>query len=309
MIANLSILVSNNDALIGLGYTRIEVWQSVDDGNEYHEITAAIAEPAVVDSVSALNTFPMGGKTLSFILNGGAEHNITFSNTIQNWTPLQVSNRINEVLPGLTSVVGAKVRFTSGTLGRASSIEFTHSNSMYLGIPVGVTYGRDLRPTLSSGTLVYPFTDVSGLPSARYRWRFSANGSNPKSEFSAYVFGVAPPLIGAGNLSICSVSFVDLLGQPTKTKLLVTTEQNPTAVGNFVVVGPRLLELESNDLGFVQFALVRGSNVRIAIEGTDFVREFVVPNATSFNLLTAMAAAPDPFTVQTTPPFLIRRNI
>lgn len=309
MIANLTILVSNNDALMALGYTHVEVWQSLDDGNEYNEITASAAEAAVVDSVSATNTFPMGGKTISFILNGGTEYNISFNTLIVNWTPAQVAGRINEVVPGLASVVGAKVRFTSDTTGRGSSIEFTHPNSMYLGIPVGVTYGRDIRPPLQSGKLVYPFSDVSGLPSARYRWRFSADGSNPKSEFSPYVFGVAPPLVGAGNLSICSVTFVDLLGQPTKTKLLVTTEQNPMAVGNFVLVNPTILEITSDERGFIQFALVRGANVRVAIEGTDFVREFVVPNASSFNLLTTMAAAPDPFTVQTTPPFLIRRNI
>lgn len=309
MVVQLSILVANNDSLMGLGYTRIEVWQSTDDGDTYQEVTASTAQAATQDSAPAQTTFDMGGKLLKLIVNGGSEVSISFSALTQYWTPQQVVDRINEVVPGLATLVVNVVRLTSPTTGRASSLEVTYSDSPNLGLLVGKVFGRSPRITMVASTLSYLFSDVAGSSTARYKWRYSADGVNPISEFSKYVFGAAVPLIPSGNLAVCSTTFVNLEGQPFKAKVVVVADQNPSLVAGYSVSSMQPLVFTSGDDGFIQFTLVRGARVRVAIEGTAFVREFVVPNAASFDLLTVMAAAPDPFTVQVPPPFLIRRNI
>ena len=309
MVVQFSVLVANNDDLIGLGYTTIEIWQSVDQGNSYQELTASTPQAAYVDSLQALTTFQMGGHLLKVIVNGGTEQSISFSALTQYWTPQQVVDRINEVVPGLASLSVDIVRLTSPTTGRASSVEVIYCDAYDL-FPTSLrVYGQDARIPLVLGTTIYQYSDVSGSTSARYRWRFTADGVNPKSSFSSYVFGSAAPLVDPANLSVCQATFVGLNGQPAKTKLVIVSDQNPSSTNNLIVTSTAPLQLESDDLGFIQFSLVRGTLVKVAIEGTAFVREFTVPDAASFDLLTAMAAAADPFTVQTVPPFLVRRNV
>lgn len=309
MAVQFTILVANNDSLMGLGHTRIEVWQSVDSGDTYEEITASTAQAALLLSAHAQTTFDMGGKLLKFIVDGGSEVSVSFSALTPNWTAQQVVDRINEVVPGLASLVVDQVKLTSPTTGRASSLEITYSDSTNLGFVLGKVFGKAPRITMVAATLTYLFSDVSGSSTARYRWRFSANGVNPISEFSAYVFGKEAPLISGGQLSVCSTTFVDLTGHPTKAKIVVVSDQNPSLVSGLSLTQLQPIVLTSGDDGFIQFTLVRGAKVRVAIEGTAFVREFIVPNAASFDLLTVMTAAPDPFTVQVPPPFLVRRTI
>lgn len=309
MVVQLSILVANNDSLMGLGYTRIEVWQSADDGDTYQEVTAPTAQAAFLDSAHAQTTFQMGGKLLKVIVDGGSEVSITFSALTENWTPQQVVDRINEVVPGLASLVVDQVRLSSPSTGRASSVEIVSSDAYSLGFTPTKVFGKAPRVTMVSSTLSYLFSDVSGSTSYRYKWRFSANGVNPISEFSSYVFGASVPLIDSSNLSVCSTTFVGLDGRPIQAKVIVVGDQNPTLAFSYSVSNFQPLIFTSGTDGFLQFTLVRNTRVRVAIEGTAFVREFVVPNAASFDLLTVMAAAPDPFTVQVPPPFLVRRSI
>jgi len=305
----LSILVANNDSLIGLGFTRIEVWQSLNDGDTYEELTAPAAQAAFIESLSAQTTFRQGGKLLKFIINGGAEVSVSFSSLVDVWTAQQVVDRINEVAPGVASLSVDKVKLSSNSTGRASSVEVTYSDGVDLGYPIVKVFGKDPRITLVPTTLSYLYSDVSGTTLARYRWRFSANGADPISEYSAYVLGFEVPLINSGQLSVCSTTFIGLDGQPVKTKVIVVADQPPTALSTYAVTNHQPLIFESGDDGFIQFTLVRGAKVRAAIEGSSFVREFVVPNAASFDLLTVMSTSTDPFTVQTVPPYLIRRSI
>lgn len=308
MVVQLSIPVSNNDSLIGLGYSRIEVWQSTDSGDTYQEITAATAMPAVAYSYVADTTFKMGGKFIKFLLDGATEYSVTFDPLLVDWTATQVASRINEVAPGrAVATLSNGVTITSTTTGRSSSVELTYSDGTLF--PVGTSVrGLDARLSLVPGTLVYTYFDVAGPVGSRYEWRFSANGVNPVSEYSSYVLGSAPPLVSSGLLSVCSGTFVGLDGRPRKTKLVIALDDNPTTSAGLTVVGGNPLVVESGADGFLQFTLIRGTTVRIAIEGTYYVRQITVPNAASFDLIAAMATAPDPFTVQASAPFLIRRS-
>jgi len=309
MVVQLTILVGNANDLIGLGYTRIEVYQSTDQGNSFQEITAPVISSAVFDSLPALTTFRMGGRLLKLKVDGGVEQSIEFSDLVPLWTTAQVVNRINEVVSGLASVFeDTKVRLTSTTAGRSSSVEITYSDAEDL-FSAGIKYGKAARITLVNGTYIYSFPDVAGKDTDRYKWRFSANGSNPISDFSAVVSGAVAPIITAGNLSVGTARFYDSAGQPVKTKVLVGMDSSPQAIAGGTVTKGSSTRAESDNEGFLQLTLVRGIKVRIAILGTSFIREFVVPNAASFDLMAVMATAVDPFVVQTTPPQLIRRSV
>lgn len=310
MVVQLSILVGNVTDIIGLGYTRIEVYQSVDKGNTYQEITASSAAAATISSTPALTTFQMGGKLLKMKIDGAAELSILFSSLITNWTPSQVAARINEVAPGIASVVSQAVKLTSTTTGRASTIEITYNDAYDLGIDSGTfVAGKAARIPFVGGTYVYTFNDPSGRDDDRYKWLFSANGSNPISDFSAVVKGSLAPLLSTGSLSIGTARFYDAMGLPRKTKIYIGVASAPQALSSVFVGGEQSIEVSSDDTGFMQFTLVRGSKVRVGIIGTSYVREFIVPDTATFDLQTVMATATDPFTVQTTPALLIRRSI
>ena len=61
--------------------------------------------------------------------------------------------------------------------------------------------------------------------------------------------------------------------------------------------------------GYAQVTLVRGTTVVISIEGTSLSREITVPDVDTFDLLTAMDAGHDPFTLTSvTLPAAVRRS-
>jgi hypothetical protein len=110
------------------------------------------------------------------------------------------------------------------------------------------------------------------------------------------------------NLSTCTANFIGLDGRPQKRSIVVVSDQMQNIGGR--VVGTQLpLVAESDDFGHLELSLVQGMLVRVAIEGTAYVREFTVPSTPTFDLLSVMASAPDPFTVQIPLPFLNRRSL
>lgn len=310
MSVDLSILVGNAVSLATMGYTRIEIWLSTDEGSSYEEITASAAAAATMTSEEASTTFDMGGKLLTLKEDGGAEQEIEFSDDLRYWTPDQVADRINEVVPGLASVEDDTVVLTSGTTGRTSSLEITYNDATDLGWEAGdLVYGKAARITLAGGTLLYTFQDPAGSSDYRYKWRFTANGSNPISDFSNPVYGSSPASLSSGSLSICTATFVDMEGKPVQRKVIVGQVSTPSTVSGYAVASEETKTFESDVHGYLQFALVRGIRVRVAIEGTNYVREFTVPSAATFDLFTVMAAADDTFTVQSTPSYASRRSL
>lgn len=313
MSVQLSILVGNNDALMSMGYSRVEIWASSDQGATYNEITSSSSTSAVLVSKAAQTQFRMGGVLLKISVDGGPEQSIAFDSLIFFWTPAQVAARINQVIPGLASVSGLSVVLTSPTIGRISSLAITSNQAPTLdfGLCTGtVASGQDARPTMIAGQLLYQFTDIPGSTSNRYKWRFSANGSPPFSDFSAPVYGSTPALIDVLNLSVLTARFVDFEGRPKKARIIVTLDNaGPQALFGYAVGGTETKVYESDEQGFLAVSLVRGAALRIAVEGTPLVRNIVVPSTPSFDLLTTLAAANDSFTVQQAPALLTRMGI
>lgn len=309
MAVQISILVANAASLVQQGHTRIEVWRSANGTGVWREVTSPSAAPAVLTSSKPQTQFRMGGRSLRFKVNGGAERSITFPTTFEYWTSAQVRDLLLPIAPGMVSIdAEERVVLTSPTSGRVSSLEVTYTDADSFGWSIGdVVRGTDARLVLSASQTSYLYADVAGFPSDKYKWRFSANGVNPVSAFSAPVNGSEPPVSGA--TSICSAIFLGVDGRPVKRKVLVATLDSPQSISGFLVGNNFPLTYETDENGYVQFALLRGSKVRVAIETTSFVREFVVPSTPTFDLLTAMSDAADPYTIQRAPDLIIRRSV
>lgn len=308
MSVQLSILVAKAASLVALGFTRIEVWRSVDDGSSYEEVTDPVPSPATVTSLEAVTTYRMGGKLLKVVIDGGPEIPISFGSVLEHWTTTQVAARINEIIADTASEDGSYVSLSSMTVGRGSTIEVTYCDAADLGFPVTKVYGKAARIPLTTDTS-YTFSDPVGKSTDRYRWRFSFDGADPLSEFSSYVPGGDPAVTDTEVMSVCSATLLGADGKPVRRKVIIGTLDSPQSLNGYLVGNDQPLVFEADVDGFVQFSLMRGLNVRVCIEGTSFVREFTVPDAATFDLLTAMSEAADPYTIQAAPELLIRRSV
>lgn len=309
MPATVSVLASDVARLLVAGFTHVELYQSTDEGNSFQEITAATAEPATLFALPASTTYRMGGRLLRVEVNG-TEHRIDFSTLVEYWTPAQVAARINEVVPGVASVQEDSLVLSSLTTGRSSFLNISYCDATDLGFEPGtLVYGKAARIPLVDGALFYNFLDPVGAPSDRYKWRFSANGASPISVFSGVVRGDNPPFVSSTSLCVLTATFVSADGRAVHRKVVVTSDGQIESLHGFSVGSDRPEVYESDDNGFIQVPLVRGARVRVAIEGTYLVREFVVPDVATADLLSVLSDTPDPFSVQQTPAHLNRRSI
>lgn len=308
MVAQITISIANVDILLSSGFTDLEILKQTDSGS-YTLITSHVPVSAHIQTTPASTLYKVGGKSIGLSIDGAPEVLISFDPTLSYWSPSQVSSRINEVLPGAASAVSNFVRISSPTSGRGSSVQATYSTASDLGLSVGfVSIGIDQSPTLSSGNYIYNYMDVSGSVGDKYKWRFTNHGIAPISaQYGPIVGGeLIPPGVA---VSVATANFIGLDGRAKKTSVIIAMDRPPTLNGSVATTFDRSLTYSSDDAGFLQIPLVKGSIVRVAIEGTSYIREITVPDTDTFDLLNAMSTAPDPFTVQTTPPYLIRRNI
>lgn len=308
MVAQITIAAADVGTLISSGFTKLEIAKITESGT-YTIITSNTASSATLSTAPASTLYRMGGTTVGFSVNEGDEQLITFSAVLEYWTPTQVANRINEVIPGLATVSANKVVLTSPTTGRGSTLETTYSTAPDLGLTVGFkSLGLDASINLVGGTYVYNYVDVAGAVGDKYKWRFTNGGVAPISSLYGPIEG-GEQIVSGVDVSIATAYFVGLDGRPKPTSVIIVSDRPPTIVGS-VAVGDDHARVYSSDAnGFLQIPLVQGTVIRVAIEGTAYVREITVPNTGTFDLLAAMSTAPDPFTVQAPPPYLIRRSI
>lgn len=310
MSVSMTILAADIAYLLGAGHTHIEIWRSEDEGRNYYEITAQGVQPARMVSDAASTTFRLGGKRLKFKVNGATEYTVNFSSLTEYWTPTDVANAINNELVGASSVDGNTVILETPTTGRASSLEITYSDAHELGWETGdKVYGLDIRPSLVADTRFYVYTDAVGKTTDRYKWRFSSNGADPISDFTDPVYASESSIIDSSLMSVGMAFVAEVDGRPAQRKVLVSQVNGPHIADGVAYGSDVVLEFTPDSTGFLAIPLVRGARIRVAIEGTFFVREFVVPDAVSFDLLQVMGDTADNYTVQEVPPLLTRRSV
>lgn len=306
MLTQVPITVADVAQLLAAGFTHIEIWKSEDLGNSYQPITKSVAGPPVLRSIPASNTYLMGGRSVVLDFSGTHVTFGPFPTTFLRWTAGQVVDFMNEVRVGCATVEGESVKVTGTGAGRGQYLLVLHAPEGFL-TAGDEARGDDAFIPLVTDQPLYTYQDLG--PSAalhRYRWRFSANGLAPYSELSGYQKAQAVPL-DLALVSIGFARFVGLDGAPAKGRIIIVND-SPAKVGLLTISSDPLV-LEADDVGFLQVRLLRGAQIKVAIEGTSIVRSLTVPDVASFDILTAVAAAPDAFTPATTAPLLTRRSI
>jgi len=172
-----------------------------------------------------------------------------------------------------------------------------------LGLPIAgpdnIAYGADPRIHLVRGTSSYMFVDRNGSPDFHYRWRLRNILDGGVSAFAGPLQPTPALGVSRPNRVIGFVKLVGIDGNPDVARRVgIHVEFEGKLIEGYAVTGGDR-ELITDDTGYAEVELVAGTSIRVAIGGTNLVREIRVPSGVaSFNLLDPNYGTDDVFTVQ-----------
>ena len=297
-------------------FDRIEVWRSRGTaGGPYEPLHGNSWTPAILPpGASGPPPSPpqsgppcaVAGLTLTFLIDEAVPVTITFTGS----NPLsfgQAATQIQAQSNGLLTsfVIGTQLIVQTVEAGAKAVLRCTGGEAApLLGLatsePNSLAFGLDARIVLVLGQEQYGFVDANGSPCYFYKARFYNSFSNTVSQFSAPFQGSV--VAGLSTASLCRgyVQLVDLTGQPAiNQELLVYNDFNGTQVEGAGVTGG-CVKMLTDQNGYAEVMLVRGTLVTIAIGGTPLARDVLVPTDTtveSINLLSADNGSNDVFSV------------
>ena len=296
----------------------LEVWRSRDTpSGPYEELTADLyrparipknaADPPTVPVVGTLVT--LTGKVLSLLLYETERCDITFLGA----DPLSYGSAASQITSKSAGRLNSYVTdegilvIETRTPGTGASLRVLESEAAPLlrlatEEPESLSYGNDARIQLVNGQEVYSFTDQLGSGLYFYKTRFRSSTTMVVSAFSeafsvGYAVTIDQQFLAYGQLDLVGLDGVPIKGQQVR----VHNTFRGATVDNRLVAGSDLIRRTDLD-GHVEFQLVRGQRVSVAIMGTDLVRDITVPTNPEikrFNLLDpAVSVGEDTFKVQ-----------
>jgi hypothetical protein len=313
-VIRLQVYVTNSD-FFGI-YDRMEVWRSKDrQSGPYEELTAENITGARIpkdaaDPPASPITGPdvtIVGLELDLLVDEQEEEKVTFVG-VDPLSYSDIATQIAAQAAGVDAYVSDAPQVVLQTVGAgtAHSLRVVGGDAAaLLGLPTeepdSLAYGRDARVVLVDGRALYEFTDLRGSADYYYKIRFRNSSSGAVSEFSlphntASKLGIDPEQLALGVLDLVQANGKPLINQPVR----VHTEFNGTIVDGKVMAGTDV-EKSTDANGHVEFLLVRGQRVSIAVPGTSLVRDITVPEDTSvetFNLVDPTLSGDDVFRVQ-----------
>lgn len=309
-IVQLQILVKRED-YEGL-FDQIEVWRSRSSINgPYEELTAETWKSARIPKLAGdmVSSPPAGasvvivGLTLELRVDEDQDIVITFTGT----DPLTYADAASQITAqGLTKVrsyvdedgllvvettypgTGAVLRIVGGDAAPLLGLPTDEPGSL--------AYGRDPRIAIKPDVEQYLFTDIRGSDAYYYKTRFRNKLSDGVSEFSQ-PFSLGQALgVSSANIACGQLDLVGLDGRP-----MANVEVSVHNLYRYDLVENKLVSAQQQNRatdvnGHVEFTLVRGTKVTVAISGTDIVRDITVPtdqDVKIFNLLDPEVAAED----------------
>lgn len=324
--SSLTIATSTNVRLVlrvgdFTGYNRLQIWRSrLGEGGPFEEVTGSVAATALLLIGAVAPTQPLGpltGKVLQFRVNDLYTYTVTFTGP-DPLTRAQIATQIAAPGAGIvTASVNASnvIELRTVATGAAASIVVLGGDAAPLlqlstTEPDSTVFGVDTRITLVSGTTVYDYTDPQGRTDWWYKTRFSNGAAN--SEFSPPFSGKTIASIDPAELIPGRLSLVHLDGRPLSNReIRIWSPFQYLKRSGKTVAGSEEAKVTDAD-GFVEFYLVRGAKVRVAISGTTLVREFTVPTdlaVLNFDLLDPALGPDDAFKIVIpTLDFAVRRN-
>lgn len=310
-VIKLKIYVANLSNVLGL-FDKMQVWRS-ETGilGTYFEITAATAQAATLLG-SATGPFTLNGKTLKLKVDQGAEQTID----IVSADPIDIDDLVDFIngIPStglVASEDGGALRLTTVATGTVSTLEITGGTALTdLGFTVGQEdNGEDARINLSPSSTSYEYDDQSGDPDNYYKVRYYNSGTGTFSSFGDPVKGDIGSIVAPTDLVKASGTFAKLDGKPVSGMAVIfyNVYMPPLSVGDIGIVG-REIRSETDQAGYLETMLVKGSIVDVILSGTGIIRRITVPDV-DFNIMAAVSAVDDNFQIQTPDiPAAVRRS-
>lgn len=145
---------------------------------------------------------------------------------------------------------------------------------------------------------VYFYNDATGTDAFYYRVTV-VDGDGARS-------GPSVPFRASVDIALALAKVIGATGEPVRTTFIVSGV-GAKVLADFLVIG-QTKTYETDAAGSVAIPMIRGARVVVAIDGTTVVRELDVPDESSFDLMHALTATPDMFTIQELPPLVSRRS-
>jgi hypothetical protein len=267
----------------------------------FSEVTGPPPAAAATLLSSIPGPYVVGGLTLQLLVDSAVVVPILFSGSGSR-TVAQVVADINAAIsPHVASDDATHLRLRSTLLGTISRLEIVGGTAV---IPLGFTVGqRDIGEEpyipLASGVSDYTFSDRDGEAGYYYRVRFFNTSTGLLSSYSAPFLGAPGTLVSGSSLSIGSIDMVDATGTAlAEQHISFVSVHQPLQVEGFqVALDRKLVTVETDNAGHAEVTLVRGLRVKVVFEEIGLIREIIVPNAPTFDIMALVSAAPDPFSV------------
>lgn len=300
MAVSLTIQVSDIESALVL-YNVIKVKRSTTGlAGIYTDLTALTPQRATLQPPTG-SPYNVSGEVLQIIVDSLAQENITFTGT-NPLSAAQLAPQINAALGAeiAAEVVGELV-LTSTSLGTASKLTIMGGSSIAdFGWTAGAKdIGEEAHIQLVEGQSLYGFTDNDGEESYFYKVQFLNTENGLTSDESDPFQSEPGSLVPIEQMSLATVDLLDGRGMPLEEQeiSLYGVDEAFPIEGFQIPLTRKPITIVTDSSGHAEVSLVRGTRWRAVFNGTSFVREFVVPDDTTFDLLTVMADSSDPFEV------------
>lgn len=268
----------------------------------YDPATGTAVAPAVLESASR-GPHALHGKTMSFMVNGVTQVDVTFSGT----DPYSTSSAVSDI-NGATGLVVASVSIddhlilTTAATGSAASIEILESDgAIAIGFQTGdAAIGLDANNSLVSGTYQYFYTDQNSSSEFYYKVQFYNSTTHQISELGTPLTADNAQVVPYSETAVGFVRCTDLRGRAIiDRKITIANMFLPNTIAGYNVFR-QYEEISTDKTGYAEIRLLKGAEVDVAVEGTNFVRRIQVPTDVDvFNLFDPTLVTTDEFGIQT----------
>lgn len=312
-VITLKIVVEEEDWLGS--FNQLQVFRSLESpSGPFEELTADSLRAARIpksagDPPSPAVTGPsanVAGSTIELAV-GDNEFEITIAGPDPVTYASVASQIVTQGLGELSSYVDSSGRLAieSTAVGTTARLQVTGGDAAsVLGLPItepdNLAFGKEVRIPLVQGTSIYTFADLRGSSDYWYRTRFFNKDTLAVSDYSlpftsGYGIGVE-----YSSLVVGVAELVGLDGKPlTNREVRVHTSFNGTVVDGKTMAGGDVIKRTDSN-GRVEFSLVRGQSITVAVPGTTLFRTITVPTDLSvelFNLFDPSLSVSDVFRV------------
>lgn len=283
-------------------YNRLRWFRSKDGPNGTFEArTDAAAGPAVLSSPN-VEPHELNGKTLSFMVGGINQVDVTFAAA----DPVDTATAVAEI-NGATALVVAspgpdgELVLTSSTTGGDASIEILEGDAaLAFGWVVGDgAVGTDPDTVLVAGTHEYFFTDDHSDRDYWYKVQFLSTATAAESALSIPFPANQADKVPASQTIVCYIRLADLTGCPIEgRKITFFNMFIPNTAAGFGIFR-HTAEMVTDRNGYAEIRLIRGLEVDMSVGGTGFVRRITIPSTgDAVDLLDPALVTRDEFGIQ-----------